>query len=198
MIILEHDQGTPEWLQDRIGVPTASQFSNIVTCKGERSKQRTKYLYRLAAEKITGTREESYQNAAMLRGIELEPEARKLFEMMTDETVSQVGLCVSDDRKIGCSPDGLIGDNGGIEIKCPSMAVHVEYLLGGKVPSYYFQQVQGSLYVTGREYWWFLSYYPGMKPLLIRSERDEKFLSILAKEIALFSEDLEKIVKEIS
>ena len=195
MKIVDVEQGTPEWMAFRAGLPTASKFSEIITTKGEPSKSRTKYLHQLAGERITGSKEESYQSAAMSRGIEMEAEARSLFCMVHDAEVQEVGLCIEDDGRWGCSPDGLIGDDGGIEIKCPQLATQVDYLLSNKIPSTYYQQVQGSMFVTGRDYWWFVSYYPGMKSLMIKATPDVKFHTALQSELIRFSEELESIVK---
>lgn len=198
MIIENFEQCSQEWFAARLGRPSASQFDKIITTKGERSKQRTKYMYQLAGERISGAREESYTNAAMQRGTEMEPEARSLYELLHDVQVDQVGMCYKDEARLfSCSPDGLVGDNGGLEIKCPSMAVHIEYLIGGKLPTDYFQQVHGSLLITGREWWDFASYYPGIKPLIVRVYPDEKFLAALESELILFCEELADVVEKI-
>ena len=196
MIKLEIEQNTPEWYAARLGMPTASSFNKIITSKGALSTQRTKYLYKLAGERILGYPEESYQNSHMERGSELEAEARNLFEVISETEVDQIGFCYLDERKtIGCSPDGLIGENEILEIKAPSLAVHVEYLIKGKLPTTYFQQVMGSLYVTGREKANFFSYYPGMKPLHIIVERDEIFIAKLAKALDDFVVELDETHK---
>lgn len=198
MITLNIQQGTEEWMLCRTGIPTASHFSEIVTSKGERSKQWEKYLYKLAGERITGIKEESYSNSHMQRGTELEPEARELWQLLNDREVEQVGICYQDEsRKFSCSPDGLIGADGGLEIKCPSVAVHVGYLLGGKLPTDYFQQVQGSLFVTGREYWEFMSYYPGMRPLIISVQPDPVFHAALAAALIEFCRQLDDVTERI-
>ena len=198
MITENFEQCSPEWFAARLGRPSASQFDKIITTKGERSKQRTKYMYQLAGERISGAREESYTNAAMQRGTEMEPEARALYELLHDSQVDQVGMCYKDEARLfSCSPDGLIGTNGGLEIKCPSMAVHIEYLIGGKLPTDYYQQVHGSLLITGREWWDFCSYYPGIKPLIVRVYPDEKFLASLESELICFCEELSEVVEKI-
>lgn len=198
MKIIECEQKSPEWYAARCGIPTASGFDKIVTTKGEQSKQRTKYLYQLAGECVSGLAEESYQNYAMLRGIETEAEARSFYEFTTGSDVAQVGFCISDCGKYGASPDGLVGEDGILEIKCPTMAVHVGYLLEGSLPMDYFQQTQGQLLVTGRKWSAFLSYYPGLKPVLIRVDRDALFLTALQLELDKFCSELEQIVKRIS
>jgi predicted phage-related endonuclease len=198
MIIENVVQGSPEWAACRVGIPTASDFDCIVTMKGEPSKQRQKYLYQLAGERITGTREETYKNGSKERGIQMEEEARKLNTHVTGREVRQVGLCYPDkDKRYGCSPDGLVGDDTALEIKCPSIAVHVEYLLNNKLPSDYFQQVQGQLLVTKRHHVDFVSYYPGMDPLIISVMPDDVFLKALKKELAVFCDELEDVVKKL-
>jgi predicted phage-related endonuclease len=134
----------------------------------------------------------------MARGVELEPEARELFEFNTGIEVTQVGICRHDSGLFSCSPDGLIGDFSGLEIKCPSMAVHVEYLLGGKVPADYYQQVHGSMLVTGRKEWFFMSYYPGLKPFIFKEKIDVEFCEKLEAELMAFCADLMKTVEAIS
>lgn len=197
MKIIQVTQQTPEWYQVRCGIVSASNFDKVVTTKGEPSKQAEKYMFKLAGERITGTQEEMFQNAAMVRGCELEAEARSFYELTNDAKVEQVGFCLTDDGKVGCSPDGLVGEDGLIEIKCPSMAVHVGYLLDGKLPTDYFQQTQGQLFVTGRKWLDFISYYPAMRPLIVRVERDNSFINKLEAELKVFCERLEEIVNKI-
>lgn len=196
MKIIDCVQGSPEWFACRAGIPSASNFDMIVTSKGEPSKQAQKYMYRLAGERITGMPEETYQNSAMQRGVELEAEARMFYEMTYDCKVEQVGFCVADGGW-GCSPDGLVNGDGLIEIKCPQIATHVGYLLDGKVPTDYFQQTQGQLLVTGRKWLDFISYYPAMKPLIVRVERDEVFIKKLQSELEKFVIELAEIVNKI-
>ena len=197
MITVDCDQMSEEWFAEKTGKPGASSFDKIVTTKGEPSKSAKNYLYQLAGESIVGIKTETYQNAIMQRGIELEPSARSLFEMIHDVEVKQVGLCYPDERKkYLCSPDGLLED-AGLEIKCPMIHTHVSYLLGGKLPTDYFQQVQGSMAVTGFSHWWFMSYFPRMKPLIIKVERDEGFIKKLKAELDNFCLDLVLTVKKL-
>lgn len=198
MRIIQCEQGSAEWFRARAGIPTASSFDKIITTTGTRSKQREKYMFQLAGERIIGKPEETYTNAAMQRGKEMEAEARQNYEFIYGETVEQVGLCVTEgEMVVGASPDGLLNANGGLEIKCPELATHVSYLLDNKLPTAYFQQVQGNLFVTGREWWDFVSYYPGLKPLLIRVERDENFIKALRVELGIFCAELEEVYKKI-
>jgi hypothetical protein len=197
MIILDVEQGSPEWDDARVGIPSASIFDKLITSKGALSTSRQKLLYKLAGERALGAKEEGYTNGAMQRGIELEPEARALFELITDLEVEEVGLCYYDERKDrSCSPDGhIIKEKEGLEIKCPELQTHVEYLIGNKLPTKYIQQVQGSLYITGLERWHFFSYCPGMKPLHIIVERDEIFIANLSKALDDFIVELDETHK---
>ncbi len=195
MQVIDCTQGSLEWYAAKCGVPSASNFDKLLTVVGKPSKQRTKYLYRLAGETITGTQEESYQSEAMLRGRVVEGEARQLYQLINGVKVKEVGFCLANGY--GASPDGLVGDFGLLEIKCPIMATHVGYLLGNALPTDYFQQVQGQLLVTGREWVDFLSYYPSLRPLIIRVRRDKKFLEVLRKELKIFCKSLKVVVRRI-
>ena len=199
MIILECEQNSDEWAQARVGMPSASVFDKLITSKGAASTSKQKLLYQLAGEKIIGAKEEGYTNGAMQRGIEMEPEARALFVLMTGLKVNEVGMCYFDERKDrSCSPDGLIVEEPeGLEIKCPSLAVHVSYLIDGKLPTAYLQQVQGSMYITGLDRWHFFSYYPGMKPFHIVVERDEMWIAKLSKILDDFVVELEATTKQL-
>ena len=198
MLLLEVEQGSPEWLAARRGIPTASCFDKIVTTKGEPSKSRTKYLYQLAGERITGGTDDSFRSKFMQRGNDVEAEARAFYELIYDRTVQRVGICYKDESKrIACSPDGLVGKKGGVQIKCPSMAEHIGYLLSSQLPTEYFVQVQGELYVTDRDWWDFISYYPGLRGFVVRVKRDEKFINSLSHELNVFCNDLDKLTEQI-
>lgn len=198
MRIIECEQLSEEWYKIRCGIPSASNFDKIITTKGESSKQAQKYLYQLAGEYVTGQKEQSYQNAAMLRGIELEQEAKNLYQIINEVVVESVGFCIGEpDIEYGCSPDGLVGDKGLVEIKCPNLATHVGYLLDNKAPTEYFQQMQGQLLVTGREWVDFMSYYPAIRPLIVRVQRDEEFIKKLRIELEVFCTELNKIINKI-
>lgn len=195
MKIIECEQGSPEWFAARTGIPTASEFDKIIELTGKISKQRQKYMYRLAGERVAGIREEGYQSPAMIRGTIMEEEARNFYEITTGNKVQQVGFCTTG--LFGCSPDGFVGDDGTIEIKCPLIATHVSYLVDEKLPSDYFQQVQGGLFVTGRKWCDFISYFPGLKPLVVRVVSDETFHASLGSELNLFCDQLDDLVKQI-
>lgn len=198
MIVLACEQGSDEWHSARVGIPSASVMDKIIGTRGEASKQAEKLMYQLAGERLIGAKEDSYSNAAMERGLELEPEARALFSLMTGLDVIEVGICYKDDKRaFSCSPDGLIGDEEGLEIKCPTLAVHIGYLLANKMPTAYFQQVQSSLYITARERWHFFSYYPGIKPFHIVVERDEIWIAKFSKILNGFVVELEEIYQRL-
>jgi len=172
MIIVECKQGTDEWFQAKLGILTASEFNKIITpAKLEPSKSADGYINKLVAEWLRGKPDESYQSDWMKRGLEIEEEARDYYAFVTDNNVSQVGFCLEDAKRYGCSPDGLI-DDGGLEIKCPSPGVHVGYLLAKKVPTEYKLQILGNLLVTGNSWWDFESYHPDMETLIVRTQRD--------------------------
>lgn len=197
-IIIENVvQGSEEWHRLRVGSVGASSIDKIITTKGEPSKQRTEYMMTLAAERITGKQEVGYLTQAMVNGIEREAEARSLFEMLLGVDVQQVGLVYTDDKSCHCSPDGLIGETEGLEIKNPISKTHIKYLLDGKAPTEYFCQLQFSLYVTGREIWHFMSHYPGIKPFIISCFRDEKWIEKCDKELKAFNQELDEMVKRL-
>jgi hypothetical protein len=180
MRINNHTQGSDEWLQSRLGKPTASNFGKLITPTGKPSTSADGYINELIAQRITGELPEFYTNDAMARGNELEPAAKALYEFTTGFDVVEVGLCLHDDLECGASPDGLIGDNAGLELKCPLPHTHVAYLRDGKVPSKYIPQVQGCLWITEREWWDFMSYHPSMEDLIVRVYRDEEYIKKLA------------------
>lgn len=199
MKIIKCEQRSPEWYKVRCGVPTSSNFHKIITPEGKPSKQSIKYLHKVAGEYVSGVQEESYQNENMLRGIEMEEEAKKFYEVVEGIIVEQVGFVFGNpENEYGCSPDGFVGDKGMVEIKCPIISTHVGYLLNNEYPKEYFQQTQGQLLVTGRRWIDFLSYYPGLKPLIIRVTRDEDFLKKLRGELNTFCQKLREVINIIT
>lgn len=192
-------QGEPEWFAIKAGIPSAGSFDKIITTRGEPSKQREDYLLQLAGEYLIGKQEEGYTNYHMTRGIEVEIEARQYFELVHGVEVQQVGFVYKDERKnIGCSPDGLIlSEETGLEIKSPMLRTHIKYLLAGKLPTDYVQQVQGCMYVTGFKTWHFLSYFPGMAPLDIIVERDDDFCCKLENELIKFLKQLDETIEKL-
>ncbi|OOH92166.1 exonuclease [Pasteurellaceae bacterium 15-036681] len=162
LITLDCEQGTEEWLTARLGIPTATGISNIVTPSGKKSSSWTSYLAELVAESIEGLGENGFKSGDMQRGNQLEPQARMAYEFETDCNVVQVGgVYLNSDKDLMISPDGLIPEKRkGLEIKCPKMKTHIKYILEGGVPAEYLIQVQVALWVTGYETWDFVSYCP--------------------------------------
>lgn len=183
MKILDCEQGGMEWKQARLGIPTASRFGKILTPKTRQySKQSLDLRLELVAEWRMGAPLEADGTYWMDRGTELEPRAIEWYEFTRGVTVERVGFCARDDGLTGCSPDGLVGDDGGIEIKCPSPKVHMKYLLGIDDPADD-TQVQGNLWITGREWWDVISFCPGneavrgLPPVVLRKYRDEDYIA---------------------
>ena len=193
MIRFDVEQGSPEWLAVRCGLPTASRFDEILTPKtmklsGSADKYRDHLLAEwLLGESLTG---EGYDFTE--RGTAMEDEARAWYEMQHDVEIDRVGFLMRNDRRCGASPDGLIGTNGGFEMKCPSASVHVSYLLGAAVDGKYKCQVQGGLWVSEREWWDVLSYHPSLPRALVRVYRDEEFIEKLAQTVEQFCEYLDE------
>ena len=187
------EQGTDIWKKVRCGIPTASAFASILA-KGEGKTRRT-YLLQLAGEILTGEPAQSYSNADMERGHEMEPAARSLYEFIYDAQVKQVGFVLSG-RK-GCSPDGLIGENGMLEIKTKKPAILIDTILRGVLPPEHKAQVQGQLWVAEREWVDFCAYWPGMPLFIHRSHRDEAFISELAQAVNRFNDELDEVVAKV-
>jgi hypothetical protein len=206
MIHVPVEQNTEAWFTEKLGKPSASNADKIVQMDGKPSKQREGYLNELAAEIITGRRYEGYQNGEMMIGNERQEESKKLYEIMHDCEVTPGGVCFPDEKKrLICSPDGLVMPGGeaanwdrGLEMKNPMPKTQVKYLRDNVLPSEYFSQVQFSLLVTGFERWDFMSYCPGLPPLVVNVSRDEKFLAALKGELERFCTELDEIVRKIS
>lgn len=197
MKTIDCEQGSAEWLASRCGVFSASNFDKLITTKGEPSKQAQKYIFQVAAEKVSGIKEDSFQSSAMLKGIETEEEAVDFYELTHGVEPVKVGFCLHENGFYGCSPDRLVGDDGLLEIKCPLPHTHVEYLLENNLYQDYFQQVQGQLFVTGRKWCDLMSYSRGLRPLIVRVTPDLKFFEkldlVLASAVLSLNEVLEKI-----
>jgi hypothetical protein len=201
MRVITAEQGTDEWKQARVGVPSGSKFSDIMAKGG--GATRATYLTALALERITGVREEFKTTFAMDQGTEREPFARLAYEANTGYLVTEIGFCMHDTLQVGVSPDGLVGDVGMTEYKCPMPKTHLEYLRlePGKCPSAYRWQVQGQLWVAEREWCDFVSYnpdFPENAQLIIRRVmRDEKAINELEIEVIKFLGDIEREVEFI-
>lgn len=203
-IITDIEQGSEEWLAMRLGWITASRFSDVISNGrgGAPSKTRKSYIYQLAAEALTNQQQESYSNEYMDWGTKTEPQARAMYEFDSGNTVQEVTFIKwRDSHKIGISPDGLIGDDGGLEIKCPKTTTQIDTFLSGKMPSYHKAQVQGSLWVTGRKWWDFVSFDPRIDGkasyFCVRVERDEKYILELEEKCLSFEQELIETIKKL-
>lgn len=194
MIVHECPQGSPQWHELRRGKPTASVFKDIVTpAKGELSKTSTKLAHKLLAERFLGYPLESFSSAAMQAGREGEPLARAWYEFAKDCEVREVGICFTDDGRIGASPDGIVG-RGLIEIKCPNADTHVGYMLAADgIAGDYKPQIHGQLWVCEAEWLDSVSYCPPFPPRLVRIQRDEKYIATLSAAVDQFADQLDEM-----
>lgn len=196
------EQGTPEWFAARLGNVTASRVADVIAkTKSGYSASRDNYMAQLICERMTNTVAESYSNAAMQWGTETEPLARAAYESYADVLVDQVGYVPNPWlARAGASPDGLVGKQGLIEIKCPNTATHIDTLLSETVPTKYITQMQWQMACTGRRWCDFVSFDPrlpdGLQLFVKRVEYDAEYIAMLEKEVALFLEELDtKIFK---
>ena len=197
MKVYNFEQRTPEWYEVRLGRPTASNFGKILTATGKPSTQSEGLINSLVQELISGQMEWSEPNEWMQRGIDLEPQACAMYEFITGNKVEHVGFCLHDDIDAGCSPDGLIGEDGGLEIKCPAPNTHIGYLRDNKCPSKYLLQVQGSMWVTGRQWWDFMSFHPDYPELIVRVNRDDDLINKLELEVTKLLEKVYNCKRDI-
>lgn len=194
MRIHQCEQGTQEWLRLRAGIPTASEFDQIVTPGGKASKSEERYMFTLLAEKLMGRPTTGHVSWWMERGSQTEADAVSFYELQKDLDTVPVGFITNDAETVGASPDRLVGEDGLLEVKCPSEWVHMAYLLGSGSPyEAYKCQCQGQLWITGRKWVDVLSFHPDLPPALTRIGRDESFIELLAAGVTAFSEQLEKL-----
>jgi hypothetical protein len=179
VITSPHAQGTTGWIADRIGIPTASNFDRIITKTGKPSSSAERYMARLAAEWFLGTTLDDFQSGFMERGSDMEARAVADYEFKHDVEAVACGLCLRDDGRVGASPDRLIGEDGLLEIKCPSAEVQMMYLIGG-APDDYFVQTQGQLWITGRKWVDLLCYHPSLPHVSRRYVPDAEFTAKMA------------------
>lgn len=196
-------QGTDAWKQLRVGKVTASRVADIIAkTKSGYSTSRANYAAQLISELLTGTPAESYTNAAMQHGIDTEPHARSAYEFYQGDRVEQVAF-IHHPRieQSGCSPDGLVGADGLVEIKCPNTATHLETLLGQSVPGKYETQIMWQLACTGRGWCDFVSYDPRlpehMRLFIKRLHRDDERIAELEKEVERFLAEIDAKLSEL-
>lgn len=176
MQVFDFPQYSPQWWAIRRGVPTGSNADRVIMPKkAQLSSQAEGYACDLIAEKYDAYygQQDEYVTAAMKNGTIMEPESRRFYEFTRDCEVQQVGFVLTDDGRFGCSPDSLVGDDGGLELKNPKTSTHVRYLNNGGLPDEYRPQCHWFLVVTGRAWIDFMSYSPGLPHLLVRVEPDD-------------------------
>jgi hypothetical protein len=194
-------QGTPEWFAARCGLATASKFKDVLaTIKSGEAATRRNYRAQLVCERLTGTVQESFQNEAMRWGTDNEPFARIAYEARGN-IVQEVGFIRHASLMAGASPDGFVGDEGSIEIKCPNTATHIDTLLNGMPPDH-IPQVQGQMWIAERAWVDFVSYDPrlpeNMQLYVQRIHRDEDYIKNLEKEVAKFLAEVDQTIEQLT
>lgn len=208
MKIIDCEQGSPEWYAARIGIPTASQFSRLVTntIKDGEYKLSTSlsgYAAELAAEIMAGKTMDQFDGNTpwMARGKQQEADAVALYEFTTDSAIHRVGFITMDDGLCGCSPDALVNDDGGLEVKMLKGENHVEvmsyYKKHGHAPVKYTQQVQACLWITGRKFWDQFYYHPDIDPVVVRQVPDPVQHAAFAKAVAQVIQERNAIVADL-
>lgn len=197
------EQRSPEWFAARLGKVTASRIADVCAkTKTGWGAGRKNYMAELVAERLTGRNAYSYSNAAMQWGTDMEPDARTAYEFYRSVTVKEIGF-VPHPRMAdaGASPDGLVGDDGLVEIKCPNTASHLETLLGAAIPEKYLFQMQWQMACTGRQWCDFASYDPrlpeAMQLHIARVSRDDGLIRTLEMNVADFLAELEQTVRRL-
>jgi putative phage-type endonuclease len=191
------EQGTEEWFTIRIGKVTASRVADVIAkTKTGYSASRDNYMAQLVCERLTGQKSESFSNAAMQHGTDTEPLARAAYEAFQDILVDEVGFVPHPTIKMaGASPDGMVGDDGLLEIKCPNTATHIETLLSQSVPGKYNTQMQFQMACTGRQWCDFVSFdnrLPNELQLFVkRVPRDNEFIKQMEDEVVKFLNELD-------
>jgi putative phage-type endonuclease len=202
--IVTAEQRSAEWFAARAGRVTASRAADILaTIKSGEAAARRNYRIQLVAERLTGApQDDGFVSAAMLRGTELEPQARTAYELLTGQMVKTVGFLAHTELPIGASPDGVIGDfDGLLELKCPNPATHVGYLKAGKVPSDYLPQLTHQLLVSGAPYVDFMSYVPNLpehlQTFLVRVQRSDVGMEAYEAALRTFLREVDDEVRAL-
>ena len=197
------EQGTPEWHMQRLGKVTASRITDVLAkVKTGEAVTREDYRTELVVQRLTNQPSEPFTNAAMEWGTEQEPMARITYEAHASVFVEQVSFVEHPTIEwFGCSPDGLVGKDGLLEIKCPSSKNHIKYLLGGKPPAKYVPQMQCQMAVTGRKWCDFVSYDPrlpeDLQLFVVRLEQDEEYIKSMEGEVQKFLSEVNEMVTKL-
>ena len=196
-------QGSQEWFDARLGKVTASRLADVLSVvKSGESASRKNYRVELICERLSGLKTESYTNIHMERGNELEPLARASYEAEKNVFVVETGFVNHPTIAMsGASPDGLVWDDGLIEIKCPTVANHLDTYLSKKIPSKYYPQVQWQIACTNRKWCDFVSYCPAignnLSLFITRVNRDDKFIANAEKEVIKFLNEVEVLYQQL-
>jgi len=197
------EQRTDSWFQARIGKVTASKVADVIAkTKSGYSATRDNYMAQLICERLTGDRAEGFTNAAIQHGIDTEPLARAAYEALHDVLVDEVGFVSHPTIEMaGASPDGLVGDDGLIEIKCPNTSTHIDTLLSESVPTKYFTQMQFQLACTSRKWCDFVSFDnrlpPELQLFVKRVPRDDVYIRLIEAEIIQFLAELDDKINKL-
>ena len=198
------EQRSPEWYAARLGKVTASRVADIIAkTKSGYSTSRANYMAELVCERLTGKQGDFYQNAAMVWGTETEPMARSAYEAHSGNLVTETGLVLHPSiADAGASPDGLIDEDGLVEIKCPNTSTHIDTLLDEKVPSKYVTQIMWQMACTERKWCDFVSFDPRMPEhmqiFVKRIERDDDMIVELEHEVEKFLSELDEKINKLS
>lgn len=199
----ELEQGTEAWLAARCGRVTASRIADLMaTTRSGWGASRANYAAQLIAERLTGCVQQSFTNAAMIHGTETEPEARRAYEFFVDRDVQQVGFVAHPQIDMaGASPDGLVGSDGLLELKCPNTSTHIDTLLTGAIPDKYFKQMQFQMACTGRAWCDFASYDnrlpERMRLFVTRVERDKAAIAEIETAVIEFIAEIDDTVGKL-
>jgi putative phage-type endonuclease len=203
-IIESMEQGSQEWLELRLGKVTASKFSDVMTNGrgGKPSVTAKSYMVKLVAEMLRGEPMPFFENDAMRWGTETEPQARAMYELKNNTEVKEVAF-VELNEFVGVSPDGLVGEDGLLEIKCPNTETQIKRFLDGVgLPKDYEAQVQGQLWVTGRKWCDFVSFDPRIDVeasyIQTRVYRDEEYIAKLEEKVTAFVEEMKEMINKLT
>jgi len=201
---LRIEQHSAEWFQERLGRVTASRVSDALSLlkNGSSSQAREKYKMELVTEIITGSPVEHYVSPAMDWGVSNEPLARTAYEMETDADCERIGLVIHPEiNRAAASPDGLVGDDGLVEIKCPTTMTHLSYLRDGIAPDQYIHQMMWQMACTGRKWCDFFSYDlrlpEDFRTFRIRVHRDDSFIGQMEKGVEQFIVELNALCEQL-
>lgn len=197
MEVFNFEQGSPEWFECRLGIPTASMFSTVLASGrgGGESKTRKTYMLKLIGEILTGEYSEGYSNSHMERGTAMEPEARSAYEFVSSVECQQIGFVKN--HNAGASPDSFVGDSGLLEIKTKLPHLQLDVILSDTVPSEHYAQIQGQIWIAEREWCDFVSYWPKLPLFVKRVYRDEKYINTkLWPEINRFNDELRELMEK--